>query len=326
MADVSGAYWKGADGNYYLRANNVDGVVNLGASPSQNQSFVTFANSGQYQQIADPNAPQPQQAAPTGGGGGGETRPVLNQAAVSNTQKSIDQILPMLQQALEANNIEYNNTVRDFGNQETAQKGQYDQSSTTNMQNYDANMMDSVRAGVRGLSNLMGLLRGTGVERQAEDIVSGQTSQDIREGLDTRTENQTTLDSTLSSFLTELQRKKQLAEDTRVNNERATNRDFKSQLQDLYGKMAGFYGDAGNTGEATNWMNRAGDLTPEIAANSARQVSAYDKAPITVKAPEITAFAAPKEQSIGYADNGQLGAGIFTLGDRRRREPAVAGA
>ena len=328
-------YWIGQDNNIWYKGD--DGkTLNMGPAgstvtrPDATGFYDPWAGTGETPmrfeatQIADPVV---KQSAPSGGGGEVKPKPVLNQAAVNNTQGTIDQIPGLLAEALRGNETEYTNTTNKFNAQEKTQRDQYQQSSDTNMQNYDANMMDAVRAGVRGMANLMQLLRGTGVEGQARGIVGNQTAQDIRTGLDTRNENQTAVDNSLSTFLTDLGEKRKLAEDTKVNNERATRRDFSTQLQDLYGKMAGFYSDAEMTPQANEWMGKAGALTPEIAANSNRQVSAYDASPIQVKSPDISAFTAPKDQAVGYSEgNGQLGSGIFTLGEQRRRKAAaVAG-
>lgn len=250
---------------------------------------------------------------------------VLNQAGINNTQLTIDQIPALLEAALQAERQRYQNTTNEFNAQETGQRQTYDNSTVTNTKNYDANFMDSIRAGIQGLGGLMSLLRGTGAgggtaEDIARDTVGGVTSNDIRGGKDTRDENQIALDTSLSSFLNELRRKRELNNDTLVNNERAVRRDSSTQLQDLFGKMAGFYGDADRTAEANDWMARAGALTPEIAANSRTQVSAYDTAPVTVKAPELTAFTAPTQPSIVTAPGGQVGSGIFTMTDTRRRK------
>lgn len=259
------------------------------------------------------------------GGGGGVTAPIFNQAGASNTQRTIDEIPGLLEAALQAERQKYQNTVGDFNAQEQSQRGIYDTSTVTNQQNYDANYMDSIRSGIKGLDGLMALLRGTGAgggtaENIARDTVGGVTAQDIRSGADTQQENQIGLDTSLSTFLTELQRKKQMNEDAKINNERAIQRDSQTQLQELYGKMAGFYGDVGNTAETNSWMNRAGSLTPEIAANSRAQVSAYDTAPDIAKAPELTAFAGPSNPSVTTAQPGQVGSGIFTMSDTRRRK------
>lgn len=91
--------------------------------------------------------------------------------------------------------------------------------------------------------------------------------------------------------------------------------------------MAGFYGDAGRTAERDSFMTRAGALTPAIAANSRTALSAYDTTPVVVEAPKVTAFAEPTQpNAIAAPQDGQVGSGIFTMTDRRRREPALAGA
>ena len=186
--------------------------------------------------------------------------------------------------------------------------------------------MDSIRAGIGGLGNLMSILRGTGAaggtaESRVRDTVGGVTSNDIRMGADTRDANQTELDTVLSNFLTELKGKRQAAEDTFENNQRAVRRDALTQQQDLFGKMADYYGDAGRIPEATSWMNRAGELTPQIATNSRTQQSAYDTKPVQVAAPQLTDFAAPSQPDVAVAPrDGQVGSGIFTMSRRNDRE------
>lgn len=339
-------YWIGQDGNiYYGSGQEGAPVQNLGQPWAAGQSgggqflakndglYDVYTDSGtpaltfRASRIDDPNAPAPAPTQPTSTG----TGKVFNQAGADNTQRTIDEIPGLLEAALRAEATRYGNVIRGFSEQEKAQRGTYDTSTITNQKNYDATFMDSIRAGIKGLGGLMSLLRGTGAgggtaEDIARDTVGGVTAQDIRGGADTRQENQSALDVALSSFLTELKGKRDMAEDTRENNERAARRDADTQLQDLYGKMAGFYGDVGNTAEANNWMNRAGDLTPRIARNSQTQVSKYDTSPITVKAPELTAFAGPTQPSVMTAPNGQVGSGIFTITDpRRRRETAPVG-
>ncbi len=278
----------------------------------------------------------------TGGGtGGGSTQvqgaatsapsgvaalPALNQAAINNTQVAIDQLPALLQAALAAEQTRYGNTTRGFDTQQKQQQGQYDRSTTTNQQNYDANYMDSIRAGIKGLGNLFNLLRGTGAaggtaQDQVQDVVGGVTAQDIRTGADTQKANQTSLDSALSNFLTELKGKRDLASDTFENNQRAIQRDNQTQLQDLYGKMAGYFSDGGRTSDATNWMNKAGALTPNIAANSQSKQSAYDTTPVAVQAPTLSAFEAPSQPDVvSTPNNGQVGSGIFTMNRKKEQQ------
>lgn len=328
-------YWIGQDGNiYYGSGQQGAAVQNLGSA--SNGQFLAKSD-GLYDrytdtgvpvltygatQISDPSAPS---VAPSGGGGSGTTKPILNQGAVDNTQKAIDEIPGLLTAALASEKQNYDNTVNGFNAQEAAQQKTYDESTVTNQQNYDRNFMDSIRAGIKGLGGLFALLRGTGAgggtaEQLARDTVSGVTAQDIRGGADTRDENQQVLDSGLSTFLTDLRGKRQANEDTYVNNQRAIRRDSNTNLQDLYGKMAGYYGDAGDTASRDSWMTKAGALTSPIAQDSRTQVSRYDTTPVSVKAPELAAFAEPTQPSVVSGGNRQIGSGIFTISDRKKEK------
>lgn len=261
----------------------------------------------------------------TGAPSGAAALPALNMAAINNTQLSLDQLPALLQAALDAENTRYGNLTRAFTDQENNQRGVYDTSTTTNQQNYDANYMDSIRSGIKGLGGLMNILRGTGAaggtaQDIVRDTVGGITASDIRGGADTQKANQTELDSSLSSFLTELKGKRQVADDTLENNKRSYQRDNLTQMQDLLGKMSGYYADGGRTAEATNFMNRAGSLTPQIAQNSMAKQSAYDTAPVAVKAPNIAAFAEPTQpEAAAVPENGQVGTGIFSMNKKKEQ-------
>lgn len=327
-----GFFWRGADGKVYVKGS---AGTNVAGNWDSNTS--KYWGDRMYQEIPDPVNNQQSgpvgSNAPTGGGGGGggAAAPVLNRVGIDNTQRTIDQLPGLLEAALGAERNRYSNTINEFNTQEQGQRKTYDTSTTTNQLNYDSNFMDSIRAGIKGLGGLMSMLRGTGAgggtaEDMARDTVGEVTSKDIRTGADTQKENQGQLDSSLESFLGELGRKRRVNEDTLVNNERAIRRDNDTQLSELFGKMAGFYGDVGDQGNSNAWMSRAGELTPRIAANSRTQVSPYDTTPIAIKAPELTAFSGPSQPDVAVApENGQVGSGIFTITDpRRRREPTVA--
>lgn len=337
MANGNQVAWVGGDGNLWWRQG--DQVINAG--PASSYQFTDGGiraldpNSALGQssgfapgvdQIADPNA---KTAAPTAPGA---AKPALNQGAVTNTQLAIDQIPGLLSSALGSEDQTFNNSVNGFNAQEGAQRDTYGKSTTTNQQNYDSNFMDSIRAGIHGLGGLMALLRGTGaaggtVDDNVRDTVGGVTANDIRGGADTQKENQTALDSSLSSFLTDLGTKRKANEDTHANNRTAITRDSDTQLQDLYGKMAGYYGDAGDTGNADSFMARAGALTAPIAANSRTQVSPYDTTPVAVQAPQLTAFAGPTQPNVLAApSDGQVGSGIFTMTRNKKSAPELTPA
>lgn len=325
---AQGVYWQGQDGNTYIRTEGMSTAQKWQAPlMSPQQMGLSLIDDP-----VNPTRTAPRTVAPSNPNGVAAPRvaPQLNTGAVNNTQRTIDQLPGILQAALEAEGQRYQNTVNDFGVQEQQQRGTYNQSTEQNQLNYDANYMDSIRAGSKGLAGLMQVLRGTGaaggtVDDEVRDIVGGITATDIRTGSDTQKENQTSLDGSLSGFLTDLDRKRRMNEDTRANNESALRRDNLSQLQDLYGKMAGFYGDAERTGERDSFMAKAGSLTPDIARNSRTTVSAYDTTPVAVQAPKVTAFAAPSQpDSVAVPNDGQVGSGIFSM--NRRRDPNALAA
>lgn len=324
--DTQGVYWIGQDGNVW--------ASNGGAAQNWGQAISTSANGAQAAngsvmgyQIADPNpgnpgAPTAPRQAATG------PAPVLNRAAINNTQLSLDQLPGLLEAALAAEATNYANTTKGFAAQKQQQQGAYDESTTTNQQNYDSNLMSAVRAGSKGLHGLLSLLRGAAQGTAgdlARDAVTTNVAGDIRTGADTQKENQTSLDSTLATFLTGLKEKEQKAVDTRANNESAIRRDNATQAQSLYKTMADLYSEGGDTNAATDFLGRAGSLTPTIAQNSRQQVSAYDSTPVEVKAPTISAFEGPTQPNVTSVgnDSGQIGSGIFKIGDARRRRELV---
>lgn len=334
---MAGAYTTGRDasGNWYVYNSGVipfrTGMYYYGSDTKQFDAAKRQLNSagGQeqwegYQEGGGGGAPAGGGYGGGGSGGGAAPRPVLNEAAIRNTQKTIDEIPGLLEAALETEARRYRNTINQFNAQEKQQRKTYDTSTTTNQLNYDETFMDSIRAGIKGLGGLMNILRGTGasggsVEGDVQDIVGGITAKDIRTGADTQKENQGALDTTLSNFLTELSGKRRENEDTYENNRRAVRRDSDTQLQDLYGKIAGYYSDADRAADAEVWLNKAGNLTPRIAQNSRTQLSKYDTKPVVVKAPTLTAFAAPTQpDAVAVPNEGQVGSGIFTIGERRR--------
>ncbi len=332
LSQAGQVYWIGNDGNVYL--HNADGSAqNLGAATGTGTTANLVLNGAK--QIPIPNAspvPTSPSSTPAPANPTGVTHPALNQGAVDNTQATIDQIPGLLNAALGSEATNHQNSVNTFDQQEAGQRSTYGTSTDTNQQNYDANFMDAIRAGSKGLGNLLQLLRGSGAsggsaEQQVNDVVGGVTSDDIRTGQNTQKNNQTSLDGSLSQFLTDLHGKRQSNDDTFTNNNRAIQRDSATQLQDLYGKMAGYYGDAGNTGQRDALMAKAGSYTPEIAANSRTAVSNYDTTPVVIHAPNLTAFSAPSQPATATAPvDGQVGSGIFAIDNRRKDSSTPAAA
>lgn len=333
LGQVAGHVLNAAPGYSTLGANitnpnvNYKGVANPGAPTSSAPAAAPAAAPAKTPTV-------PVVTAPTGG----TAAPALDQGSVNNTNLAIQQIAPLLAAALSGENQNYTNTQNEDQAQQDQQQATHDTSTVTNQQNYDSNFMASIRAGIQGLGGLINLLRGTGAtggtaEDQVKNIVGGTTASDIQSGQQTQKTNQQSLDSSLSTFLTNLALKKQQDADTHTNNVRSIQSNSATQLQDLYGKLAGYYGTAGDTAQANQYEAQAGSLTPQIASNTPTAVSAYNTTPVAVTAPQITAFAPVAQPQIaGDSSGGQAGAGIFTISKKKddttpaAMTPAVAGS
>lgn len=328
-----GVFWRGQDGKVYVKGHA--GVNSAGNWDNNTQKYWSDR---MYQMIDDPLAPVSSSTAPGGyvggsggGGGGGRVYDPLNQGAVNATNASIAGLDTILAQALASAQTGYDNARNLMNQQERSQRKSYDEGTLSNMQNYDANLGASLRAGRSGLSGLMAALRGGGgagndfARNWVQNTVADTTSNDIREGYNTFDENRRGLDSSLSTFLTELGRRRQENEDTLVNNRRAANLYDAQQRQSLNQTLSDLYGKAGMFDQASDFMGRAGGQAGRIAENSGARVSAYNTAPVEVKAADITAFSSPEKQAM-TASPDRTSSGIFSILDPRRREREQVGA
>lgn len=327
-------YWIGQDGNVYVDGKNMGRDLGGGNA----SGYVAEGGSGYARYIDDPN--------PGGGGGGGgggvgggggggggggsdAMRRALNQAGITIANSKLSELDSLMADALAADEARYRNARALYDQQEADKRAQFDKGITTNTQNYDANLMASLRAGAGGIQGLMQMLRGAGgtaVER-ARDAVRDVTAEDIRSGYEVNRENTDELQTNLSNFLTEIQRKRLEADDMRVNNERATRANFDTQRQQLFQDLAGYYGEVGDVGRVNDYASRIAALQPSIAQNSRAQVSDYSTLkPVEVAAPEITAFRGASNPDIVAPGNtpGRLGTGIFTADPERRRREQMA--
>lgn len=330
-------YWVGQDGNVYYGDGQGGGVRNMGkligeptAVPYRpGQGFDAELGSGTGQRIDDP-ALKKGSTAPTADTGGATYKP-LNQAQVDTTNASLSSLGQILSEALSNASKGYNRVKEQLGAQEAERRGIYDAESLKNQQNYDSNLGASLRAGRSGLSGLMAALRGGGgggndyARNWIQNTVADTTANDIREGYNTFDENRAAQDQGMSTFLNELRGKREENQETFENKQRAARLYDAQQKQNLYQKLADLYGESGNASENARYLGLAGGQAGNIAQNMVEKVGDYNTTPIKVQSPDITAFAAPEQQSMSASENAR-GTGIFSMLDPRRREKELAGA
>lgn len=259
---------------------------------------------------------------------GGSSAPRLNQVGINAANAQLGTLDAELARALAAEERDYQNTLGGYDAEAAERLRQRDEGVTRNTQNYDSNLMASLRAGSRGIGGLMQILRGsagTAVER-AQDAVADTTADDIRAGYDTNRENTEAITSAYNTFATSDELRRKQLEDQYANNRMAAEADKFSRQQQLLNDLAGYYSQAGMNAQANDFSSRAVALQPELSARSVRQVSKITPQQASWQAPEITAFSgASAPEVITPTEQGRIGAGVFTLGDERRRREVPVG-
>lgn len=273
-------YWIGADGNAWYKGD--DGVVKNYGTPDagSDDSQVRIYREGYGNlslpatRIDDPNAPA-QSAPVTTTSGTDANKKVLNQAAIDNTQKAIASLDDEL-------NVGYGNVDADYGKvtsgydaERANTRKDYEESGVTNTQNLQRNKQNALVSGAQGLRGLRGVLGSIGAlsgdgSVLANRAVTAEVNQDVGGATDTAAGNAKTLDKAWGRFDEEDERRRQEAADARINNRTALEGSVESKRQQFFQKIAELYGEVGDTGAATSWLNRAGDLNPVIAAKGGR--------------------------------------------------------
>lgn len=316
-------YWIGADGNAWYKGD--DGVVknygvaDAGSDDSQFRIYQEgYGNlSIPATRIDDPNAPTEQ--APTNTTTTNSTdanKKVLNQAAIDNTQKAISSLDDELNVGYGNIDADYNKVTSGYDVERGNTRKDYEEQGVTNTNNLQRNKQNALVSGAQGLRGLRGVLGSIGALSGdggvlANRAVTSEVNQDIGGATDTASGNAKTLDKAWGRFDEEDERRRQEAADAKINNRTALEGGVESKRQNFFQKIAELYGEVGDTGAATEWLNRAGDLNSVIAAKGGRVST-----PIAAKSAAFTP---------GELENYLAGANDMTVDVRQGGAPAVGG-
>lgn len=268
---ATGVYWTGADGNTYMKADTLSGVVKWSAPLlSPTQMGLT--------QIPDPLGASTPTVAPSNANVSAAPAKVVNQAAVGATQSAIDSL--GTEQAQGNTNIDDSlNSVNAGYDVNTAQaEGDYGQNVVTNNQNLDKNTQNAYvsaaqgRRGLRGTLASIGALSGDGGVL-ADEAVTTEANRDIGGAIDTANTNSTALDKAIGTFRQEDKQRRADAQTTATNQRTALEGGIASKRQSFYQKMAELYASGGNDAAANDYLGRAGGLNNEIASKTAVQAA-----------------------------------------------------
>lgn len=264
-----------------------------------------------------------------GTAGGGTQYNPLNQRAIDAIMSSLGQLDTLYKQGLATQQSEYDNLIKEYDDERTRTQRQYDENVVKNQGNYDRNLMSSVYSGIDSLGGLMSILRGQGAQfGTARDLVgnavSGTVNRDIQEGAGTYDENATALETALNTFLSGDTRRRNEAKATLENNRNALQANRLRSQQENYNKLAELYGEAGRLSDAQRYAADAIKLDPQITKAARTNVADYAPYQEIAQTPTLSSYSgatSPGAISVG-GGQGNLGSGVFTLGDFRRRERA----
>lgn len=270
-----GVYWRGADGKVYVSGSGGTNAAGMWDPNTQN-----YWTSRGYELVADPlggGGGQTQGTSTysrTATGGGGTVVPELNQAAIDNTQKAIGSLDTELAVGNKSIDDSFGSLIGGYDREAQRAETDYSDQTVTNNQNFAKNKQNALLAAAQGRRGLRGTLASIGAlsgygGRLADRAVTQGANADIGGAAETSATNALGLDRAIGNFREEDKNRRADAETARTNQRTAQEGRILSKRQQFFQKMAELFGEGGRTAEATDYLNRAGDLNTPIAQKSA---------------------------------------------------------
>jgi len=211
-----------------------------------------------------------------------------SQAALGNTQKAIDSLGTELNVGYGNIDAETNSIRSRYDREAQTNEGDYNTQTVNNNQSLLKNKQNALQAaaqGARGLRSTLasiGALGGTG-QVLANRAVTNSANQDLGEASETAAGNARTLDTAIGKFRDEDKIRRDELETQRKNNRTALEGRVEAKRQGFLQKMAELFNEIGDSGRATDYLNRAGDMNNTIA-----QKTAVAAAPIAARGAAFT--------------------------------------
>lgn len=227
---------------------------------------------------------QAQRQAPAGGGSydpaaaaaaaEAARKRAANEAARGNTQKAIDSLGTELDVGYKNIDAESGAVRSRYDRESQTNEDDYNTQTVTNNQNLLKNKQNALQAaaqGARGLRSTLaslGALGGTGLTL-ANRAVTNAANQDLGEASETAATNARTLDTAIGKYRDEDKIRRDELETQARNQRTALEGRVESKRQGYFQKMAELFSEIGDAGNATSFLNRAGDLNNTIAQKTA---------------------------------------------------------
>jgi hypothetical protein len=270
---ANGVYWIGQDGNVWVKGDK--GTHAAGAADINTGQYW---NSRGFQLIDDPNPIKPgatqasNQTAPAGGSSSASAEPAkpdrsndiaLNLAGLGTLDSSFNTGNAAIDQ-------QYNSVVSGYDEETGAAKTRFDDSNTSNNQNYQKNYQTSLvnaaqgRQGLFGKLASIGALSGDGITLANRAVAKG-ANDDIAGAVDTRDQNAGMLKEKFDDFSLEDKRRREDAKAAADAAKKVNQGNTAKTRQDYYTKLSNDYADQGDAGNAKKYSDMAGGLFGEIA-------------------------------------------------------------
>lgn len=316
-------YWVGQDGNVWFK-DNTGRVSNQGQAINlQDNGFDSNQFSAEATRINDPKPisnPDPTLRA-TGGDTGTTYKDTT--AARDATQVSINSLDTILANGLNGADEDYTNVKTAYDTEDAANLENYKGDVQKNEISRDGNTQASLLGAARGSRGLyatlasLGALSGTG-RQIANRAVATEANADLGAGERSFDTNVESLFNTRSAVEKQEKQRRLDAEKTWKDTRQNAEHDYFKGSQDLAKEMSGLWTDAGNNGEAGNWLNRSSTFTPQMAAKTKVNPAKYATDPLAYKAPAMNDYlGGMNNMAVNVAGGSPINGALYTSTKKR---------
>ena len=264
----NGVYWKGADGNVYVKGSG--GTNAAGAYDGNTDKY--WSSRG-FSQISDPNPPKSAGNAPaqTGSGSGSNYQDKSNDITLQNA--GLGSVDATKQSAIDKVNSALNTIVGQYEGDLTTAGTEYGSNSDANQTDLQGNKQTALEHAVTGRQGLystlasLGALNGTGLTL-ANNAVAKGANEDLTTASDTYATNQRGLDTSYNTYTTNEKRAEQKAKDAGANDITQAENDAAKSRQAYLTNIANDYQAEGKIPEAKSFAAQAAALFPQIASTN----------------------------------------------------------
>lgn len=261
----TGVYWIGQDGNTYMKASGLNGVV-------QWQAPLLSPTQAGLTQIADPTV-QAQTTAPSNPtGSSAAALPdksndiALNNAGLASADAQQTSGLSAIDKAL-------GGLIGQYDTEKATNEGNYGTQSDTNRNNLETNKETALvnatqgRRGLFGTLASLGALNGSGIDLANQAVQKGANA-DLTGAEGNYAGNQTNLDTAIGTFRQQDAQRRQDANSAATNAKAKVQHDTAVTKQGILTNLASDYAAEGDKNSASKYTQMASDLYPEVANNS----------------------------------------------------------